>query len=227
MCVTGERAPRERRIKLIHLCDRPDRPLTLLSLSALLCTFEPAHHYSLALILLRTRNPVTRRHLVDCCQNMTSALAGYCPGGFHPVSVGDVLAGQYKVLHKLGFGGPSTVWLARDNFSREDLGSLVALKILSVEQSSMPTTEITDLYVLPHVLVCSKSLIIPAENIFLSSITISHGPNVCLISQFAGPSLFSMLKCPGRLSGSKRLRADLARNVARQVANAVDLLHSA
>ncbi|KAI0936616.1 hypothetical protein AcV5_004707 [Taiwanofungus camphoratus] len=35
-----------------------------------------------------------------------------------------------------------------------------------------------------------------------------------------------MSECPGRVSGSKRLRGDLERKVARQVATAVDLLHS-
>ena len=55
------------------------------------------------------------------------------------------------------------------------------------------------------------------------------GPNgfhVCLVSQFNGPSLHSVLDCPGRVSGSRRLRADLARNIARQVVSAVDVLHS-
>jgi serine/threonine protein kinase len=39
----------------------------------------------------------------------------YRPGGFHPVKLGDTFKdGRYKVYHKLGWGGFSTVWLARD-----------------------------------------------------------------------------------------------------------------
>lgn len=38
----------------------------------------------------------------------------YHPGGYHPVVLGDVFNGQYKVLRKLGEGSYSTVWLARD-----------------------------------------------------------------------------------------------------------------
>ena len=38
----------------------------------------------------------------------------YRPGGYHPVHLGDVYDGRYKVIHKLGFGTYSTVWLARD-----------------------------------------------------------------------------------------------------------------
>ena len=42
-------------------------------------------------------------------------MSRYRQGGFHPVSLGDTFkAGRYKVHHKLGWGGFSTVWLARD-----------------------------------------------------------------------------------------------------------------
>ena len=37
----------------------------------------------------------------------------YKPGGYHPVHLGDIYQ-RYKVIHKLGFGSYSTVWLARD-----------------------------------------------------------------------------------------------------------------
>ena len=38
----------------------------------------------------------------------------YRPGGYHPVHLGDVYCQRYRVIHKLGFGTYSTVWLARD-----------------------------------------------------------------------------------------------------------------
>jgi serine/threonine protein kinase len=41
-------------------------------------------------------------------------LERYCPGGFHTVSINDVLHDKYPIVHKLGFGGYSTTWLARD-----------------------------------------------------------------------------------------------------------------
>ncbi|KNE59421.1 serine/threonine-protein kinase SRPK3 [Allomyces macrogynus ATCC 38327] len=40
----------------------------------------------------------------------------YCPGGYHPVNIGDKFKdGRYTVLRKLGWGHFSTVWLCRDN----------------------------------------------------------------------------------------------------------------
>lgn len=42
-------------------------------------------------------------------------LSRYKPGGYHPVHLGDLFKdGRYKIINKLGFGGFSTVWLARD-----------------------------------------------------------------------------------------------------------------
>jgi serine/threonine-protein kinase SRPK3 len=42
-------------------------------------------------------------------------LERYTPGGFHPVTLGDTFHdGRYSIHHKLGYGGYSTVWLARD-----------------------------------------------------------------------------------------------------------------
>lgn len=40
----------------------------------------------------------------------------YTPGGLHPVDLGDKFSSErYTIHHKIGFGGFSTVWLARDN----------------------------------------------------------------------------------------------------------------
>lgn len=38
----------------------------------------------------------------------------YCKGGYHPVNIGDVYNGRYKVLRKVGWGHFSTVWLCWD-----------------------------------------------------------------------------------------------------------------
>lgn len=147
----------------------------------------------------------------------------YRPGGFHPISIGDCFEqDRFKVLHKLGYGGSSTVWLARDQGGTK-LGRLVALKALRADASSTSNSALT----IPAILQAAKN---PCAGIQ----TVDHhftvkGPNgthLFLVSPFAGPSIRVMSDCPGRVSGSRRLRADLARKVAKQIVRTVNFMHS-
>jgi serine/threonine-protein kinase SRPK3 len=50
----------------------------------------------------------------------------YCVGGYYPVQIGDEFSSsRYCIVHKLGYGGHSTIWLARD----EHLSKYVAIKV--------------------------------------------------------------------------------------------------
>jgi serine/threonine-protein kinase SRPK3 len=50
----------------------------------------------------------------------TEDIERYERGGFHPVHLGDRYdGGRYKIIHKLGAGGFSTVWLAQDLMQQE------------------------------------------------------------------------------------------------------------
>lgn len=56
----------------------------------------------------------------------------YVPGGYHPTLIGDTYcSGRYTVVHKLGFGGYSTIWLAWDQQRQR----YVSLKILTARAS--------------------------------------------------------------------------------------------
>ncbi|KAJ5106778.1 hypothetical protein N7456_003453 [Penicillium angulare] len=52
-------------------------------------------------------------------------LEKYRKGGYHPVVIGDILKDRYHIVHKLGHGSFSTIWLAHDKEKK----SYVALKI--------------------------------------------------------------------------------------------------
>ncbi|OOF99309.1 hypothetical protein ASPCADRAFT_512029 [Aspergillus carbonarius ITEM 5010] len=56
-------------------------------------------------------------------------LERYREGGYHPITLGDRFHGRYRVVHKLGHGSYSTIWLARD----QSLGQLVAIKVCTAD----------------------------------------------------------------------------------------------
>jgi len=152
----------------------------------------------------------------------------YQPGGYHPISVGDTFDhGRFRVLHKLGFGGSSTVWLVRDQ--REgDRGRIVTLKAIRADvPSSKVPSEIPEL-VVSQKLRASLTL---SESVDFQ--TVDHhffvqGPNgshLFLIFPLAGPSIHAVSDSPGRAAGSRRLRAVLARKVAIQTALTIHRMH--
>src|SRR5690554_4771919 len=57
---------------------------------------------------------------------VTESVELYEQGLFYPIRVGEILNDVYRVEHKLGHGGFSTVWMAHDMQTNTD----VALKIL-------------------------------------------------------------------------------------------------
>ena len=64
-------------------------------------------------------------------------LESYRQGGYHPTHIGDLYSDQrYRIVHKLGFGSYSTVWLARD--LRRN--TYVVLKIV-VAEATMTSSE--------------------------------------------------------------------------------------
>ena len=68
--------------------------------------------------------------------NGVERLEMYEPGGYHPVMIYDLLHNRYRIVDKLGYGGYSTIWLARD----ETLKRYVAIKI-GISSPSFPRRE--------------------------------------------------------------------------------------
>lgn len=139
-------------------------------------------------------------------------LEWYEPGGFHPVHLQDVYDSRYLIVHKLGFGGFSTVWLARD--SVED--DWVALKILASEPS---TTSIARPSFLEDDDIKSSALFcIPKRQFWIDG---PNGRHLCLVLPVVGPSCSSLSK--GIYS---TMKPALAAIIGGQAVNATALLHS-
>lgn len=57
------------------------------------------------------------RQAIYKCDVDAEPIDRYRPGGYHPIELGQVLKnGRYKILHKIGWGGFSTTWAARDQW---------------------------------------------------------------------------------------------------------------
>ncbi len=113
-------------------------------------------------------------------------LEEYRPGGYHPVVIGDVYEGRYRVVHKLGFGGHSTVWLALDG----KLSRYVALKILSAEesQSSNEGVVLRHLQDDPSTHAGKQFILLVLNQFYLEG---PNGRHLCLVEEPAGYSLFT------------------------------------
>ena len=145
----------------------------------------------------------------------------YRSGGFHPIHLGDTLkGGRYRVLHKLGYGGFSTVWLARD----ENQNRIISLKVLTADASRQPT-ELKLLRHLDNYVQANpwRSNVVASLDDF--TIDGPNGTHLCYVSQPGGPSLSAISDSPGEIAGTRRLRASLARKLARQLAKAVSFIH--
>jgi serine/threonine-protein kinase SRPK3 len=147
----------------------------------------------------------------------------YKEGGFHPVHIGDSFQkGRYTVIHKLGHGGFAIVWLARDSKQSR----YVALKILAARLSKdCPEVEMLRRLrngpVGGHV---GKAYVMDLLHHFW--IGGPNGEHLCVVSQVGGPSIKLWNDSPGLRSGTRRLKAAIARKVSLQATEGLAYIHS-
>lgn len=139
-------------------------------------------------------------------------LEKYEPGGFHPVHLGDVYDGRYRVVHKLGFGGFSTVWLARDTISHR----WAALKIVVASESQ--TYEARSTIASHPSVIQSQHFAVPDRRFWIDG---PNGQHLCLVGPVLGPDLAKLSK--GIYS---RIKPDFAKEVSLQAAQALAQLHA-
>ncbi|KAF5972990.1 hypothetical protein FBULB1_8510 [Fusarium bulbicola] len=140
-------------------------------------------------------------------------LEDYCPGGYHPVQINDILHhGRYQIVHKLGHGTFSTAWLALDRHS----STYVAVKVGTADADkdevdilSRVAMADTDETMIPRVLDCF-------------TVKGPNGSHPCLVTTPARCSLIDTKDA----SDSGLFQLDVARSLAVQVIKAVAHVHS-
>jgi len=147
-------------------------------------------------------------------------LEEYRIGGYHPTVIGDTFhEGRYEVVHKLGFGGYSTIWLARDRH----LQRYVSLKIMIARYSS-ESNEAKILRLLAH---GSSESTHPGQRFIprlLDDFTVDgpNGRHLCLVQEFAACSITAAKEW----SSNNMFPVETARSIAAQLILGLAYLHS-
>jgi serine/threonine protein kinase len=122
----------------------------------------------------------------------------YTPGGYHPVDIGDTITNRqddYTVVHKLGHGGFSTVWLVKRKRKELDSAgqpqiSLHTLKILRADlDDARASNELQFLQRLGQVGKSNHPNIVMLEDSF--TISGPNGQHRCLVFPLLAFSLYS------------------------------------
>lgn len=127
------------------------------------------------------------------------------------------------MIHKLGNGGFSTTWLGRDTVAER----YYALKILKAEEAAS-CKQLRNLRWLAGI----ESNHPERDHVpkLVADFTIEgpNGQHTCLITDAAGLSVSLLYNVPGvgYVAGARKLRADIARSVIKQVAETVHFSHS-
>lgn len=155
---------------------------------------------------------------IDGAENLEK----YEPGGYHPIMIGDTLQERYQIVDKLGFGGYSTVWLARDL----RLKQYVAVKVGIADGSDRDSLR-RELKVLQALSTSPSSPYVQQHRgcslfpLILDEFAI-HGPNGAHPCYTTVPA-----RCNLRdVSYSRLFHLDVARALAGGLAHAVAYTHS-
>ncbi|KAF4333663.1 CMGC kinase [Fusarium beomiforme] len=124
----------------------------------------------------------------------------YDEGLYYPICIGEILVDRYRIEHKLGHGGFSTVWMVHDMFGNED----VALKIMTPGHSG--EQEFAAQNMIASAAQDTSCLLLYRETFLLPGA--SHKYHRVLVFPLLGPSLqtyASSMSTAARRSSAKQL----------------------
>lgn len=125
--------------------------------------------------------------IYDCSFDDCENVEFYRPDGLHPIHLEDKLHDdRYTVLHKLGYGSASTVWLARDHVQKE----YVALKVLS----AIATRHFREVDIQNALRHRTGPTLHHSITKILNSFNVQgpNGKHLCVVFELIGPSLATL-----------------------------------
>ncbi|KAL8748088.1 MAG: hypothetical protein Q9190_000116 [Brigantiaea leucoxantha] len=142
----------------------------------------------------------------------------YRKGGFHPVKLDDELSGgRYRVVHKLGYGSFSTVWLAKDQVANK----YVSIKIIAAKATERSSeVQMLNKVYQGNSLHPGRQFIFSLLDDFLLSG--SNGNHRCLVSDVYGVTVAGMKES----FVYDLLPLQTARRVTAQMALGLSYIHS-
>ncbi|KAF2420196.1 kinase-like protein [Tothia fuscella] len=138
------------------------------------------------------------------CDVDAEPLEGYRRGGYHPILLGDLLKdGRYRIVHKLGWGGYSTVWISVSEQGERNREFKVLRAIASMRSEHPGYRHLVQM--LDHF-----QLLGP------------NGTHSCVVLEVLGSSVPDLLDARFR---GERLPGKFARDIAKQALLGLDYLH--
>ncbi|KAI5776390.1 kinase-like domain-containing protein [Geopyxis carbonaria] len=149
----------------------------------------------------------------------------YRPGGMHPVDIGDILGERYKIMHKLGNGGFSTVWLVRD--LQAQTPRYFSLKVHGAGQNSRRQISEPDVLKVLHAAPAHAAQAHIPKILDTFTVVGPNGTHTVLVMPLYGPSLRTMMRWRGTQGGGFGwLRPAVARQLAYQLTLTVSYIHA-
>lgn len=148
----------------------------------------------------------------------------YSEGGFCPIDLGDRILNRFTILHKLGYGRDSTIWLVSDDKKRH--GQYVALKVMAACTSRKKYGQMERVkkrirhYERKH---HSPGLFVMEFGSFWH--TSANGEHLCQVLPVVGPTLDSLNSDYDDDEDPRLLYASFVKDFARQLVRAVETLH--
>lgn len=153
--------------------------------------------------------------------NDEESLKDYCPGGYHPIQVGETFKdGRYVIVRKLGWGHFSTVWLAKDT---ENNNKHVAMKVVR-SASHYTEAALDEISLLRRTVSANPNH--PGYSHVVSLLdSFKHiGPNgvhVCMVFEVLGENLLGLIK----KYHYKGIPKVLVKQITKQILLGLDYLH--